>query len=407
MEAKMTNRILAVDDDAMNLKLVTATLGREGYEVIAASSGKEALQKAVDENPDLILLDVMMPEMDGYQVCAHLRSMPKTAHIPIMMLTALSTVVEKVKGFDAGADDYLAKPFAGDELIAHVKVLLRRTPIGKSVETPSSSKVIAVFSLRGGVGVSTLAANLAAGLTQIWGESSVLVDLVLTAGQSALFFNLPFRRTWANLVPPQVEDIDEVFVNQVLLRHESKTLLLAASPRPEQSEALSGEKVTHVLTMLSRQYHYLVLDLPHDFQETTLAGLDAAQDILLVLSPEMASVRAAICALEVFESLNYSLDKVSLILNWTFQRNGLGKKEIEAALKRPINLVIPYAADPMVTAINLGRPLVFYEPNSQLGGLFEDMAFLFSKDGDKNIKPSTPSEAWQRIMRRSHQRKKK
>jgi len=403
----MATRILAVDDDALNLKLVSAALTKEGYEVLMASNGMDAIHQAEEARPDLILMDVMMPEMDGYEACKQLRSKPATAHIPIMMLTALTTVEEKLKGFDAGADDYLAKPFNVGELLAHVKVLLRRTTPAIPERPTVTGKVIAIFSLRGGIGVSTLASNLAAGFTSLWGQPAILVDLAFISGQSALMFNMPYRHSWANLAGLPVEEIDETFLDDIVLNHESGTKILAAPPRPEQSEKLSAEAVTHVLGLLSRQYEYLVLDLPHDFRDTTLAGLDSAEEVLLMFAPEMASVRAAVSALEVFESLMYPAEMIRLVMNWTFQRGGLSKKEIESALKRQIDFVLPFAPEALVSAINLGKPPVIAEPNQPLSNLFEDMAFILSKESHRKQRPATPTQSWQRVVHRLKQRKLK
>lgn len=403
----MSGKILAVDDDPMNLKLVAATLGKEGFEVVTASNGKEGYQKAEEILPDLVILDGMMPEMDGYQVCNLLRKNPKTANLSVMMLTSLGSVEQKIKGFDAGADDYLAKPFAPDELIAHVRALMRRSSSHAEVEGEANGKILAVFSLRGGVGVSTIASNLASGLALLWNAPTVLVDLVLTAGQTALMFNLPYRRSWGNLARLPIEEIEPLVVHEVLLQHSSGVRVLAASPQPEQNEYLTGEKVTHVLRILSQQYAYIVLDLPHDFQETTLASLDASHEIILVLSPDLAAVRAAVCALNVFENLRYPKEIIRLVENWVFPKGGLPRGDIEKALERTIDLQIPYASEQIVKAINVGAPPVFADPQSPLGALFEDFAFLMSKETHKKTKPQAPTQAWLRVVRRFQQRQAK
>ncbi len=403
----MSGKILAVDDDPMNLKLVVATLGKEGFEVITASNGKEGYQKAEETLPDLVILDVMMPELDGYQVCSLLRKNPKTAALPVMMLTSLSTVEQKIKGFDAGADDYLAKPFAPDELIAHVRALMRRRAPETEVETQANGKIIAAFSLRGGVGVTTLATNLASGLAGLWSAPTVLVDLALAAGQSALMFNLPYRRSWANLARLPIEEIEPLVIHETLLQHSSGVRILASSPQPEQNEYLTGEKVAHVLSLLAKQYAYIVLDLSHDFHETTLAGLDASHEIVMMLSPDLAAVRAAVCALGVFDNLKYPKEIIRVVENWVFPKGGLPRSDIEKALGRSIDLQIPYASEQTVKAINVGAPPVYTDPQSPLGALFEDFAFLMSKDSHKKSKPQTPTQAWLRVIRRFQQRQAK
>lgn len=121
----MTARILAVDDIATNLRLLEAKLQAEYYEVLLASSGSEALQVAFTQLPDIILLDVMMPGMDGYEVCRALKADPRTQHIPVVMVTALTDSTERVRGLEAGADDFLSKPVDNATLFARLRALLR------------------------------------------------------------------------------------------------------------------------------------------------------------------------------------------------------------------------------------------------------------------------------------------
>ena len=121
----MKPRVLAVDDDERNLALLTAKLEREGYELETARNGVEALQKATAFNPDLIIMDVMMPQMDGYEALRHLKSREETRYIPVIMLTGRAEIEDKVLGFEVGAEDYINKPYSLQEVSARVKSLLR------------------------------------------------------------------------------------------------------------------------------------------------------------------------------------------------------------------------------------------------------------------------------------------
>lgn len=123
----MAQKILIVDDDLDTLQLVGTTLERQNYEILAAQDGEQGLEMATREIPDLILLDIMMPKMDGYEVTRRLRSNPETASIPIIMFTAKAQVEDKVEGLEAGADDYLTKPTHPTELVARVKAVLKRS----------------------------------------------------------------------------------------------------------------------------------------------------------------------------------------------------------------------------------------------------------------------------------------
>ncbi len=121
----MSARILVVDDILPNVKLLEAKLACEYYDVITATSGAEALEKVESDKPDLVLLDVMMPGMDGFEVCSRIKGNPDTAHIPVVMVTALTDVEDKVRGLEAGADDFLSKPINDTALMARVRSLAR------------------------------------------------------------------------------------------------------------------------------------------------------------------------------------------------------------------------------------------------------------------------------------------
>ena len=122
----MAESILIVDDEPDVLDLLVYNLQKAGYKTITARDGASALQKARDEVPSLIVLDLMLPQMDGTEVCRHLKAEPKTAHIPIIMLTAKAEEVDRVVGLELGADDYVTKPFSPREMALRVKGVLRR-----------------------------------------------------------------------------------------------------------------------------------------------------------------------------------------------------------------------------------------------------------------------------------------
>lgn len=121
----MSARVLVVDDILPNVKLLEAKLLGEYYDVVTAQSGEEALRKVTETNPDIILLDVMMPGMDGFEVCRRLKDDPKTAHIPVVMVTALTDAQDRVKGLENGADDFLSKPVNDTALMSRVRSLVR------------------------------------------------------------------------------------------------------------------------------------------------------------------------------------------------------------------------------------------------------------------------------------------
>src|SRR5512135_1990401 len=122
----MTNKILIVDDEPDIVELVTYNLKKDGFRVAAASDGEEALHKIRKDKFDLVVLDLMLPGIQGVEICRIIRNDPKTAGTPIIMLTAKGEEVDRVIGLESGADDYMTKPFSARELIARIKAVLRR-----------------------------------------------------------------------------------------------------------------------------------------------------------------------------------------------------------------------------------------------------------------------------------------
>lgn len=132
----MDRKILIVDDEKNIVDIIAFNLKKEGYTVIQAADGEEGLEKAFAENPDLILLDIMMPKLDGYEVCKKIREKKNT---PIIMLTARAEEVDKVLGLELGADDYVTKPFGVRELMARVKANLRKVAAREEAEEKPSA----------------------------------------------------------------------------------------------------------------------------------------------------------------------------------------------------------------------------------------------------------------------------
>jgi two-component system alkaline phosphatase synthesis response regulator PhoP len=133
----MAKKILVIEDDPATSRLVDYSLRHEGYQVISASNGLEGIRKALSESPDLVILDVMLPGVDGFEICHRLRSEPTTAHLPILMFSAKAQEIDKDTAIKVGADDYLTKPAAPAEMVSRVEKLLAK----KKHVTPVQEKV--------------------------------------------------------------------------------------------------------------------------------------------------------------------------------------------------------------------------------------------------------------------------
>ncbi len=405
-------RILIIDDEPIYHKMIAHALEPLGYEIDTATTGREGLHKAIVTRPDLIITDVIMPEMSGYELTSRLRRDSGFVNIPILVLTSQAELQDKIKAFEAGADDHVTKPFEVEELVARVGVQLRKAEAAKTTLPLSAShsegaRTIAIHSLRGGIGCSTLAVNLAIGLRGLWEAPVLLIDLVLVAGQVALMLNSNLKRTWADIGEVNPADLDIEVVQSVIRDHESKIQFICAPTFPTEAEMMKPELLDTSLKLIRSHYEYIVEDLPHNFGDVSIQALDAANVILLMLAPDMSSVRAAAAALDTYAKLNYSNDRIKLVLNSIFPRQGLTRKQIEAALAFPISMTLPYVPDKIVHAINLGEPLLDHNPLEPISAQIEDFAFIMSKEKHRKIRPESPSPAWKRVAKRYIERRKK
>ncbi|MEN6410509.1 MAG: response regulator transcription factor [Anaerolineaceae bacterium] len=180
----MKERILIIEDDEGILKLLRRSLSYEGYEVETALDGKTGLNLAHDQHPDLIILDWMLPGMDGLEVCRRLRS---TSSVPILMLTAKDTTQDRVQGLDAGADDYLIKPFELEELLARVRALFRRTQ-------PERVQVLTFMDLT--LDTSTRQATRGDRSIFLTAKEYELLELFLRHPRQVLTREMIFDRVW-------------------------------------------------------------------------------------------------------------------------------------------------------------------------------------------------------------------
>jgi pilus assembly protein CpaE len=404
-------RILVIDDEPINHQLVARALMPLQCELHYADNGKGGIGQARALKPDLIISDVMMPDISGYEVTRILRREPQFAATPILILTAQSGLQDKLKSFESGADDHLTKPFDASELVVRVTSLLRRVEAVKLSEHKTAASelahMIAIHSLRGGVGSSTLAVNLGIALSSLWKLPTLLLDLTMTAGQVALMLNMTLRRTWADIAHYSANELDVDALSSVIGTHESGLHFIAAPTFPSEAEVLRSETLGRALQIAKTQYEYVVADLPHDFSEPAIQALDAADVILLLASPDMASVRAVKAAMDTYEQLGYDKEKIKLVLSAPFPHSSLTKERIETALGMNSLVTIPYVQDILVDAINLGQPPVFHKPNESISGFLQDFAFRLSKDAHKKAKPENPTDTWMKVYKRYQDRKKR
>jgi len=396
----MAARVLVVDDSQVTGKVTQSYLEAAGYEVRTVLDGQMALQAAEDHPWDLILLDVVLPGIDGFEVCRRLRKLPATAHVPIIMLTSKSTIADKKVGFEAGADDYLTKPVEAADLQMRAAAQLRRAARAAPEAAPAAvGRMVAVYSLRGGTGASSVAVNLAIMLARLWSAPLPLLDLAMPVGVSDTMLNLRPQNRLDSLVAKPIEAIDGEVVKAYFTPHSSGVQLLAGLEDPVSAELLTDKVMGLLLEPLRQMYPLVLMDLAHDFSPATVAALDQADTIILTIAPELNSVRLARAALDVFKALGYEKELL-VTVDCVFAKPGLSRAQIEKALDQPIHTVIPYGENIWTQAINLGAPVLAGQPDSALLTVFEDLAWHVSGPELRQSKPAVPSAAWQRTALR-------
>ncbi len=365
----MAAKILVVDDDQNVQRLLQYTLKQEGYEVVLASDGAEGFRLWGAEEPDLILLDVMLPKLDGYQVATKIRTEEGSAsHVPIIMLTAEREVEQKVRGLRAGADDYLIKPFHPAELLARIKSLLARfAPKETLLARPPLGRVLAFYGAKGGVGTTTVAINAAIALHRELGRKVCLVDGNLQFGDHRVFLDLGLdRKSIVDVVTAPSIDVD--LVRQVMVKHDSGVDLLLAPPSPETAELVHPDHLPYIAEQLRTLYDYTLIDIDKRLDDINLGVFEAADIVFVVMTADLSCLKNVRLILETMDHLGYPPSKVELVLNRSNAFTGISVKNAEGALKRTIEHQIVNEYRGAISALNSGSPFMFTKADSSLGG---------------------------------------
>lgn len=362
-----SNRILIVDDDVDALRLIGIMLEHEGYQILAAASGQQAIDKAIEEKPDLIILDVMMPGIDGYQVAMQLRKHPDTQTIPILIFTAKTAVNDKVAGFQAGADDYLTKPIHRAELITRVQALLQRNKRASAEVIPGRGQVIGFLPTKGGLGTSSLTLNVALELQRTHPDKKVaLVELRDGNGTLALQLGMTVPGGIQTLAEQPLPSLTKDNLTDKMIRHTSGLHLLLSTVTP----AGIGPRLTRdfsrtVMRHLIADYDYVILDLPAALDEATAEALRMASDIILTLDPNRIGMLMAQAMLDNLDRHNIGAYKAKVVLiNRVPAAASLNRMDIENTLQHTMICSIPPVPDLAYESVQSGRPMVIVQPHS-------------------------------------------
>jgi pilus assembly protein CpaE len=377
----MPEKILIVDDDLDTLRLVGLMLQHQGYRIVAASTGIQSISLAQTEKPDLILLDIMMPEMDGYEVARNLRTDPATNSIPIIMFTAKTQVDDKVAGFEAGADDYLTKPTQPRELFAHVKAVLTR---GKKttlpVPAPPTSRnrgyVTGVMGVKGGLGVSTLALNLGISLQDRSKKNVIIAEFRHGLGSMALDLGFINPQGLTRLLQSLPENITQESIDTELYQHKSGVRLLLASYDPADAKYLTAvdhfEAIARYLAYMAAN---IVIDLGAGITPITDRVLTYCDEVIVVLEPIPNTIVRTLALVSELAKKGFGEGRVNTVL-YNRQRTEMQYTlaQVQNEYQHPISIVFTAAPELTYQCSKANVPLVIQHPDNLTSQQFAKLA---------------------------------
>ena len=376
----MAEKILIIDDDVDTLKLVGLMLQKQGYQIIASANGEQGLTQAEAENPDLILLEVMMPEMDGYEVAKRLRANSLTANTPILMFTAKTQLDDKVTGFEAGADDYLTKPTHPTELIAHVKALLARSSKGKVSISPLAeekrSMTIGVLAPRGGQGVTTVAVNLGDALRIATKSDVIVAELRPGMGTLGPDMGEANPSVLTELLSANLSDMTRQKIQEKLYTHKTGLRLLFGSVQAKDGLLMNAPVMMEALVnRMSYLTPYLVLDLGAGLTPLTQKLLPACNILLVLVEPVTNSVvhsRALITDLADLTGCKQNIH--AIVVNRIRSDTQLNMTQMEELLGQAPLIAITPAPELLYSATRMKTTAITTRPDSLTAQQFTKLA---------------------------------
>ena len=384
----MATRVLVVDDDLNIQRVLVFALKQEGYEVTVASDGAAGVEMALDARPDLILMDVAMPKLDGYGATQQIRAAEKgVGRMPIIMLTSEADVEQRVRGLRAGADDDIVKPFHPLELMARIKALLAQTgraAAKEGAEAPTLGKLCAFYPAKGGVGTTTIAINTAIALARELKRRTALIDANLQFGDLRVFLDLGLD-TPSIVSAVSEPELDLDLFRTMLVSHRSGIDLLLAPPTPAAADIVVERQrqaptaISNMLSLSRRLYDYTLVDMSQAIDDFNLQLFDEADVIYVVMTADLSCLKNVPLVLETMVSLGYEQGKVQLVLNRSNAYTGINVSNAESALGRKIDHQVINEYRGAISALNSGEPFM----SSRADAPLSKSVLAFARDIDK------------------------
>jgi pilus assembly protein CpaE len=281
----------------------------------------------------------------------------------------------------SGAREFIQLPIIADEFRGVIDRVVELQAGGES-SSKKQGRVVAVFSGKGGAGVSFFGTNLAAAM----GVPTLLMDLNLQAGDAASFLGVEAKYSVTDFVSNRAR-LDDSLMTSLVTSHSPNLAVLPAPLEAHEAEDIKPQDVSEILHLLRQRYECIVLDLPHTFDSVTVAALDLADDILLVLTLDIPGIRATKRALKVFKRLDYQRDKVHVVVNRWSKHIDVQLQKVEAHLGEQLIGFVPNDYRKVMESINLGRPLVQADPSSKITAEIKRIAAFVSGNGHAPAAP--------------------
>lgn len=367
----MSKKILVIEDDAIALRLIEYTLRKEGYEVLLAKNGLEGISKARSEEPDLLILDIMLPGIDGFEVCHRLRSEPQTTHLPVLMLSGKAQETDKATGMKVGADDYVTKPVAPRQLVSRIESLLAR-------KTATKSKMIAFLGTKEGVGTTTMLVNVAVTLSQ-QGKRVIVTDLCSQNGNLIEHLGLKPENNITELLVKPIDTLKHRELEAALIVHHIGVRVLAIPHPCEEHREFSPTAVNLLLGRLREVSDYLLIDTstpPSDLGKATITKCDL---VVIVTDFKAGALSDLTSTAALLQKIGVAKDRLGAVVidrEATFPEEALTNMKSIIELNAKVRLlgIIPYDTKASLELVPGTAPLIISNPNCPMASSIREVA---------------------------------